>query len=199
MNKKKLRDALKLVGAIICSPIYLPHFLLYLGSNRRDYIISDIAKNRKDISLNLGNNLNLLYLLHNNSYYRTLFYYRIGKGISSLISWYRPGNRYFNISSSTKIGKGVSLYHPYGTIINAESIGDNFSCLQLTTLGGSYKGRPIIGNNVSLAAHVVVVGNVNIGNNVEVGAGSVVVKDIPDNVLAVGNPAKPVREREVTP
>ena len=51
----------------------------------------------------------------------------------------------------------------------------------------------MIGDNVSLGASVTIVGHVRIGNNVTIGAGSVVVKDIPDNCIAVGNPCKPVR------
>ena len=195
INKKKIRDSFLLFWAIVFSPIYIPHFLFFLISNKKSYILSDVEKNGKQINLKLNNFFTLLFLLHHNSYFRKLFYYRIGKTYSFIISWYRPGNRYFNISDSTKIGRGVSLFHPYATIINAESIGDNFSCLQLTTIGASYKGRPTIGNNVSLATGVIVVGNVQIGNNVEVGAGSVVVKDIPDNVLAAGNPAKVIRQR----
>ena len=37
-------------------------------------------------------------------------------------------------------------------------------------------------------------GKISIGNNVKIGAGSVVVKDIPDNCVAVGNPAKIVKQ-----
>lgn len=55
--------------------------------------------------------------------------------------------------------------------------------------------RPIsIGNNVWIGAHVCVMPGVTIGNNSVIGAGSVVVKDIPANVLAVGNPCRPIRE-----
>lgn len=50
-----------------------------------------------------------------------------------------------------------------------------------------------IGDNVWIAANVVVIGGVNIGNNVVIGAGSVVTKDIPDNYIAYGNPCKPIR------
>lgn len=45
------------------------------------------------------------------------------------------------------------------------------------------------GINVTLGANVIIIGDVHIGNNVTIGAGSVVVKDIPDNSVAVGNPA----------
>ena len=47
--------------------------------------------------------------------------------------------------------------------------------------------------NVQLGANVTVVGPVHIGNNVIVGAGAVVVKDIPDNSVAVGNPARVIK------
>lgn len=44
---------------------------------------------------------------------------------------------------------------------------------------------------------LVIVGGVKIGNNVTIGAGSVVVKDIPDNSVAVGNPAKVKKTTEI--
>lgn len=55
--------------------------------------------------------------------------------------------------------------------------------------------KPIkVGNNVWFGGNVTVLPNVTIGDNAVIGAGSVVVKDIPANHLAVGNPAKPIRE-----
>jgi galactoside O-acetyltransferase/maltose O-acetyltransferase len=51
-----------------------------------------------------------------------------------------------------------------------------------------------IGNNVWLGGNVVINPGVHIGNNVVIGAGSVVTKDIPDNVIAVGNPCRVIRE-----
>lgn len=51
-----------------------------------------------------------------------------------------------------------------------------------------------IGNNVWLGGNVVVNPGVHVGNNVVIGSGSVVTKDIPDNVIAVGNPCKVIRE-----
>ncbi|PMO05307.1 galactoside O-acetyltransferase [Vibrio splendidus] len=51
-----------------------------------------------------------------------------------------------------------------------------------------------IGNNVWLGAHTVVLPGVTIGENSVIGAGSIVTKDIPANVVAVGNPCRVVRE-----
>ena len=54
-----------------------------------------------------------------------------------------------------------------------------------------------IGNNVFVGAGSIVLPGVTIGNNVVVGAGSVVVKDIPDDSVAIGNPAHVVKSLEI--
>ncbi|MGN1362446.1 MAG: sugar O-acetyltransferase [Methanobrevibacter sp.] len=57
--------------------------------------------------------------------------------------------------------------------------------------------KPIeIGNDVWLGGNVTILPGVNIGNNVVIGAGAVVTKDIPDNSLAAGVPAKVIRNIE---
>ncbi|WP_351225956.1 sugar O-acetyltransferase [Streptomyces sp. NPDC002133] len=54
--------------------------------------------------------------------------------------------------------------------------------------------RPItIGDNVWLGGGAIVCPGVTIGDNAVIGAGAVVTKDVPANVVAVGNPARPVR------
>lgn len=50
-----------------------------------------------------------------------------------------------------------------------------------------------IGKNVWLGSNVVINPGVTIGNNAVIGSGAIVVKDIPDNVIAVGNPCKVLR------
>jgi maltose O-acetyltransferase len=55
--------------------------------------------------------------------------------------------------------------------------------------------RPItIGHNVWLGGGVIVLPGVSIGENTVVGAGAVVTKDLPANVVAVGNPARVIRQ-----
>lgn len=53
-----------------------------------------------------------------------------------------------------------------------------------------------VGDNVWIGAGVHVMPGVCIGNNVVIGGGSVVIKDIPDNSVAVGNPCKVIRRIE---
>lgn len=56
-------------------------------------------------------------------------------------------------------------------------------------------GIPItIGNNVWIGGNVIILPGVTIGDNAVIGAGSVVTKDIPDNMIAVGNPCRVIRE-----
>ena len=51
-----------------------------------------------------------------------------------------------------------------------------------------------IGDNVWIGGNVCIMPGVTIGNNVVIGAGSVVTKDLPDNVIAAGNPCRIIRE-----
>lgn len=57
-----------------------------------------------------------------------------------------------------------------------------------------YNKDVYIGENTWIAANVAIVPGVRIGKNTVIGAGSVVTKDIPDNVVAVGNPCRVLRE-----
>lgn len=58
------------------------------------------------------------------------------------------------------------------------------------------KGPITIGDNAWLGTRVIVLSGVTIGSGAIIGAGSVVTKDVPDNAIAVGNPAKVVKVRQ---
>lgn len=79
-------------------------------------------------------------------------------------------------------------------VISCDSIGDNCTIFQGVTTGQSFSvktlGLPIIGDNVVILAGAKVISNIKIGNNVVVAANSVVTKDVPDNFVVGGIPAK---------
>lgn len=64
---------------------------------------------------------------------------------------------------------------------------------ELRNKGIEYAWPIIVGDNVWIGGGVKVMPGVTIGSNVVIGGGSIVVKDIPDNCVAVGNPCRPVR------
>lgn len=177
--------------------LFWPHVLLYLFSSQRNEIYADIMRDMSYRRAKVSGSFAIPYVLFLDKYYRSLFYYRIGRP-SLLVSWLWKGECSFCISCG-KISGGVFCAHPSSTYLNAHSIGRNFSCRQNTTIGNKSDDkpneRPIIGDNVTLGANVVIIGNVHIGNNVIIGAGSVVVKDVPDNAVVVGNPARTIKFR----
>ena len=99
------------------------------------------------------------------------------------------------------IGGGIYvLNHPFATVINAHNIGKKFTVRQCTTIGNKYDGRndlvPTFGDNVTVGANAVIIGDIRIGNNVTIGAGSVVINDVPDNSIVVGNPARIIKIKQ---
>ncbi len=84
------------------------------------------------------------------------------------------------------------IYHTGGVVINHRAvIGKNCTLRHNVTIGARYgdKDVPVIGDNVSIGTGAVVIGEITIGNNVAIGANAVVLHDVPDNHIAVGNPA----------
>lgn len=198
INKRAIRDFIKLFSAIFFSWLYIPHITLFcFRATLRSVIKKDLDRRINKVEIKMPKIMMFLYYIHNDRYFRNLFYHRVGPIWELLIGWWRPGDKYFILSKTMKIGPGAYLAHPFSSDLNAASIGKNFSCRNNTTIGNKYDGdninRAIIGDNVTLGVNVTIIGPVHIGNNVIIGAGSVVVKDIPDNCIAVGNPCKPIR------
>lgn len=87
------------------------------------------------------------------------------------------------IGDNVLFGPNVSI-HTAGHPIHPESRNSGYEY-----------GIPVtIGSNVWIGGSCVILPGVSIGNNVVIGAGSVVTKDIPDNVCAAGNPCRVIRE-----
>lgn len=103
-----------------------------------------------------------------------------------------------SVPASCTIGGGTKFgYGGIGVVLHARSIiGRNCIIGANTTIGGKsgWYEVPVIGDNVKINAGARILGPVHIGNNVIIGANAVVVKDVPDNCIVAGVPAKIIKE-----
>lgn len=99
----------------------------------------------------------------------------------------------YEIQAAATIGRRFTIHHGYAVVINKFVVaGDDFTIRHGVTIGNRSKSDdcPVIGNGVELGANVVMIGDITVGNNVVVGAGSVVLDNVPDNALVVGQKAQ---------
>lgn len=102
------------------------------------------------------------------------------------------------VPGQAQIGKNFRLaYWGLGVVVHIKTkMGDNCKLGQNVTIGGKGNGVPVLLDNVYVGGGSFVVGGVTLGNNVIVGANSFVDKDVPDNAIVAGSPAKIIRFRE---
>lgn len=102
-----------------------------------------------------------------------------------------------HVPGSALIGNETkAAYGGMGIVIHGKSkIGSRVILGQGITIGRQLdpSGVPVIGNDVYISAGARILGDIKIGNNVIIGANSVVLKDIPDNSIVAGVPAKLIR------
>src|SRR5436309_5110641 len=100
-----------------------------------------------------------------------------------------------DIHPAARIGRGIFLDHATGLVVGETAvIGDNVSMLHGVTLGGTGKDHgdrhPKIGDGVLIGASASIIGNITVGRCARIAAGSVVLKEVPNNVTVAGVPAK---------
>lgn len=107
-----------------------------------------------------------------------------------------------DLPSRLRAGPGLLLVHGWGIVVNKDvHIGSNVTLFNGVVIGRkdtiSPTGReteyPVIGDDVWIGPHAIIIGGVRIGDGAIVGAGSIVTKDVPAHCIVVGNPARVVR------
>ena len=110
------------------------------------------------------------------------------------------------IHPKAKIGKNLFIDHGMGVVIGETSeIGDNVTIYHMVTLGGispsinsddqrDTKRHPTLMDNVVVGSGAQILGPIVVGKNAKIGANAVVTKDVQENSVMVGIPAKNVRE-----
>ena len=103
-----------------------------------------------------------------------------------------------SVPGSCTLMKGTKFaYGGIGGVIHARAVvGRNCMIGQGVTIGGKsgWYEVPVIGDNVEIHAGARVLGPVKIGDNVIIGANAVVVKDVPDNCVVAGVPARIIKD-----
>jgi serine O-acetyltransferase len=99
---------------------------------------------------------------------------------------------------TVKLGRRVRIWHFGGMVLHARSIGDDVHIRQNTTFGVARThdnlAIPVIEDGVDLGCGVCVLGGVVVGRGSAVGANSVVLRDVPPDSVAVGAPARVVKQ-----
>ena len=134
------------------------------------------------------------------NFFQLAKFYLIARIISQL-SRFLTG---IEIHPGAKIGKNLFIDHGMGVVIGETSeIGNNVTIYHMATLGGiapsinsnqqrMVKRHPTLNDCVVIGSGAQILGPVVIGVNAKVGANAVVTKDVPENAVMVGIPAKNV-------
>ena len=143
---------------------------------------------------------------------KALFFHRIANFFSiakfhlvaRIVSQFSRFLTGIEIHPNAKIGKNLFIDHGMGVVIGETSdIGDNVTIYHMATLGGiapsinsdnqrNVKRHPTLKENVVVGSGAQILGPVVIGKNAKIGANAVVTKDVPENAVMVGIPAKNV-------
>lgn len=176
--------------------LYNLHVYAYMHSIHKETITADINRWAEVLHWQGDAIKNLKKLLYCKPEFRNLFYYRlqskfvrilslIAKPISTLFIW------------TENIGPGLFIQHGFATVIAAKSIGKNAWINQQVTIG--YKddtASPIIGDNVSICAGAIILGDILVGNDSTIGANAVVTKNVPEKTVIIGSKAFIIKKTE---
>ena len=129
--------------------------------------------------------------------------------IARIISQFSRFLTGIEIHPKAKIGKNLFIDHGMGVVIGETSdIGNNVTIYHMATLGGispsinsenqrNIKRHPTLMDNVVVGSGAQILGPIVIGKNAKIGANAVVTKNVPENAIMVGIPAKNVGESSV--
>ena len=190
--------------AVINYPRTLPVFLCAMCSKHKNLIKKDIARwNEIDqVKLNMFESMNW-YMTYKKEF-RNLIMHRLKNPSRTIIAmahyviarilWAPMDTLYIYTED---IGGGLYIQHGFATIITAKKIGENCRIYQQVTIG--YKNGtcpPVLEDNVSVTCGAKVLGDITMHSGSLAAAGSVVVKDVPENAIVAGVPAKIIGYKE---
>lgn len=177
---------------------FVLHWMYYKSADNGEVIKEDLLRNIKQFLHK--ENLSFLNFCELLTFYvmvRNIFYARVAYRhhyYAKVLSVFARPLPLLDISSTAEIGGGLIVQHGYATIIAPRKIGKNCWVNQGVTIGYTNDDDcPTLGDNVTVYAGAKILGDVHVGNNVVVAANAVVVKDVKDNCVVGGVPAKVIK------
>lgn len=177
---------------------FVLHWIYYKSADNGEVIKEDLLRNIKQFLHK--ENLSFLNFCELLTFYvmvRNIFYARVAYRhhyYAKVLSVFARPLPLLDISSTAEIGGGLIVQHGYATIIAPRKIGKKCWVNQGVTIGYTNDDDcPTLGDNVTVYAGAKILGDVHVGNNVVVAANAVVVKDVEDNCVVGGVPAKVIK------
>lgn len=196
MNLKKLMAARNYIRT-------LPVYLCVLMSPQKKLIEMDLERYCQITSFQGGLFSSLNWFLTDDKAFRNLLQHRLKNPTRSLNCWmhyfiarvlWKPlDSLYIN---TINIGGGLYIQHGFSTIISAKSIGENCRIFQQVTIGYRGEENPVLEDYASVTCGAKVLGGVTLHKNSIVAAGAVVLKDVPENAIVGGVPAKVIKYKD---
>ena len=132
--------------------------------------------------------------MNNQSRFNRWEYPEIDEGKPTKYHWVVQHKDNLKLGYMTDIGAFTYINAQHGVIIeDFVQIGSHCSIYSISTIDQK-EGQVVLRKNCRIGSHSVIMPGVTIGENAVIGAFSFIRRDIPDNVVAVGVPAKVIRE-----
>jgi serine O-acetyltransferase len=200
----RVKKALKYALAALSAVRLIPLIALMLVNPNRNTVYADLDRWGPVYGFEKPRNLmdRILLFIHLMTWlreYRNVFYLRAGTLGKLLSILCRPKSSLY--LGSTSVGPGFFIMHGDCTFVSANRIGENCWINQQVVIGYTNDNPadlPRIGNNVTIHAGGKVLGRVNVGDNATIGANSVVIGDVPPNVTVMGVPAKIIWKKGIS-
>ena len=177
----------------------IPAFIIFKNNKYKEKCYKDLnAWKKAECKEELSDFKALGYFLTSRLELRNVFLNRLHE---NTIEWiiirllFPPLQSLYIFMPPSKIGGGLYIQHGFSTIIGAQEIGEYCHVNQQVTIGYNGDYCPIIKDRVLVAAGAIVIGNVTLNNDCVIGAGSVVTKNVPENSIVGGVPAKVIKKK----
>lgn len=172
-------------------------FLCVLCSRQRKLIEMDVKRWKEIEGINLSFFEAINWYMTYKKEFRNLIMHRFkhpSKSPMNLVHYFicrllwRPMESLFIYTAD--IGGGLYIQHGVASLIGAAKIGENCRIYQQVNIGYKDDKTPILEDNVSVACGATVLGGITLEKGSLVAAGAVVLKDVPENAIVAGVPAK---------